>query len=88
LVRITLDASYVNGTGYTITPANVALTTKIEGLYPMGVPGFQPSVALSGNNAVMRMWKTGAAVSTAFAECATNEAGLNGLVLHALVIGA
>lgn len=88
IVDITLDGAYVNGTGYTITPGNVDLTTKIVGFLPGNALGFMMRGTTSGNNANLRCYKTGAAVSTILAECATNEAGLNGLVIQALVVGA
>ncbi len=84
---ITLDASYVNGTGYSITPANVGLRTKILSLDVGNAAGFMASVSYSGVNAVLKFWKGSATASTILVECATNEAGLNTLVCRARAWG-
>lgn len=84
---ITLDASYVIVTGYVITPANVGLRTKILELKPANVLGFMASTTYSGVNAILRWWKGSASASTILIECATNEAGLSGLVCRVTALG-
>lgn len=80
LVAITFDALYVNGTGWTVQPSDVQLTTKVEGMTAINVEGYQLSPAISGNNAVLKAWKGNT-------EAGNNEAGINGLVGLALVWG-
>src|SRR5262249_60505769 len=93
VVRSRIDNASVNGTGYTVQPSDIGLTTKIEGFFPGqigggAILGFHVSAAISGNNAVIKCWKTGTAVSVGLSECANNEGGLNGLTAQCLVIGA
>ncbi len=80
LVTITFDALYVNGTGYTVTPANCNLKTNIKSISAINLNGYQVSGSISGNNAVLRAWKGNT-------EASTNEAGLSALVGLAIVIG-
>lgn len=80
LVKITFDAAYVNGTGYTVTPANVGLKTKIESMTGINLNGYQVAPALSGVNAILKAWKGNT-------EASNNEAGLDTLVGLANVWG-
>lgn len=79
LVSVTFDALYVNGTGYTVTPGNCNLNTRIVSMTSMNLEGYQVSVEISGVNAVLKAWKGNT-------EAATNEAGLDTLVGVAMVI--
>src|SRR4051812_31746851 len=87
LTSVTLDASYVNGTGYAITRAQLGSAdfSTID-FVQVQQPhiGFFFSVSITATGIVLRAWKTGAVVSTAFAEAANNEAGLNGVVVPLL----
>ena len=80
LVSITFDALYVNATGYTVTPSDVNLKTNIKSMTAINLNGYQVATSISGNNAVLRVWKGNT-------EASTNEAGLNALVGLAVVIG-
>lgn len=84
LTRITLDNAYAAG-GYALTAANLGLRGRIDGVVPGGVPGF----VISWNQATKKLqaYKTGAAVSTALAEAANSEAGLNGLIVTVAAFG-
>lgn len=87
---ITLDASYVNGTGWAATKAQLGFASNetidmVDILPPHS--GFQFTVAITATGITIRAWKTGAGLSGAFAEAATNEAGLNGLVLTVVCTG-
>lgn len=88
---VTLDASYVNGTGYAITKAQLGLGSgdTIDLVYPMSpsVGGFVPNIAITATGITLKMFKTGSALSGALAEAATNEAGLNTLVVSIVCIG-
>jgi hypothetical protein len=86
LVRITTDASYVNGTGYTVplTGANsVLLDTRICNIIGgEGLSGFKPVWDATNNK--LRFMKGAAGVD---AEAATNEATLSGAVFDVMVLG-
>lgn len=83
IVTITLDASYATP-GYTITPAQCGLVSKI--LYmSSGVLGiYSASPTISGNNAILQMIVGAAGVN---AEAANDLAGLEGVVGTFLVVG-
>lgn len=81
MVSITFDAAYVNGTGYTIAPADLNFASKIESLILQGIGAYQFTTAVSGVNQVVK------AYTGANAEAANNEAGLNGLVAQGWAVG-
>jgi hypothetical protein len=92
ITDVTLDALYVNGTGYTITNVQLGLPPKaridfIDIQAPHSGYGFTAVIAADGQSITLRAWKTGAGLSGAFAEAATNEAGLNGLVVRLMATG-
>jgi hypothetical protein len=76
VVEVTTDGAYAAG-GYAITAANLGLEGAIELVIPGGgtggfVPGWDHA------NKKLKFYKTGSALSGELAECAANEAGLNG----------
>jgi len=82
-IRLTTDASYVNGTGYTITPANCNLDTAIVFIdAPEGLSGFKP--VWDSPNQKLRFMKGAAGVDV---EAATNEATLGGALFDLMVWG-
>lgn len=80
LVAITFDGDYANGTGWTVTPANLGFTTAIESMLPLNLAGYQIQPAISGVNAVLKAWKGNT-------EAGNSEAGLNTLVGLTLALG-
>lgn len=86
---VTLDASYVNGTGYAITKAQLGFgagdTIDFVDIQPPH-GGFVYTVSITATGIVLRVWLS-AAAAAAFQEAANNQAGLNGLVLRLLVVG-
>lgn len=81
--RITTDALYVNGTGYTVTPANFKLDTAISFLVGSeGLSGNKP--VWDSVNQKLRFMVGAAGVD---AEAATNLASLNGATFDVMVIG-
>jgi hypothetical protein len=81
--RITTDGAYVNGTGYTVTPANFKLDTAIVYLDAgEGLSGFKP--VWDSPNQKLRFFKGAAGVD---AECANSEGGLNGALFDVMVVG-
>lgn len=82
-VRITGDASYVSGTGYTIAVASVQLDTRIAFMIGSeGLSGFKP--VWDSTNSKLRFFKGAAGVDV---EAANNEAGLSGAVFDVLIFG-
>lgn len=79
LVKFTFDASYVNGTGYNVTLANLKLKNRIFGLGGgMVVGAFMVHPTIVNNTVLnLRCYKGAAGVNV---ECANNEPGLNGLI--------
>jgi len=81
--RITTDASYVNGTGYTLAASDFGLNT-IAGV-DLGISDIGFGASWKQSTGKMKCWKVGAAGP--MVECATNEATLNGAVFEADVVG-
>ena len=72
IVAITLDTDYATP-GYTITPANVGLTSKIIYMSPAVIGIYSASPTISGVNAILQMIVGAAGVNAEAAD------GLNGL---------
>lgn len=83
LVTITLDTDYLTP-GYTITPTNCNLHTKILYMSSAVIGIYAASPTLSGNNAILQMIVGAAGVN---AEAADGLDGLTGQVGMFLVIG-
>lgn len=88
LVQITLDNAYPTG-GWAITPAQVGLDTTITRLIPLGftLNGFGLSWDQANRKLKALKFDYPAAAAGAAIEAAANEAGLNGQVVHCLVVG-
>jgi hypothetical protein len=87
VVDITLDAAYAAG-GYTLSTLSAGFGTNgtVLAIIPCGVlPGFLPEfVPATGK---LRIRDASGGVGAATPEVANNLAGLNGLVLRAVVLG-
>ncbi len=80
---ITTDNAYVNGTGYTVTPANFKLDSKIFAIIGQeGLSGCKP--VWDNPNQKLRFFVGAAGVD---AEAANNLAALNGAVFDVMVWG-
>lgn len=89
--EITYDASYAAG-GYALTAANFGLK-NIKKIYcgavaAVGAAGSGFLQSWDKTNSKMKVYKTGAVVSTPFAEAGANEATLSALVGQVLVVGS
>jgi hypothetical protein len=89
---VTLDASYVNGTGYTITNTQLGLPPKafidfVDIQPPHSGFYYTIAIAADGQSITLRAWTTGSAAGNALQEAATNLAGLNGVVVRLLAVG-
>lgn len=83
LVRVTFDTDYATP-GYTVTPANVNLHTKIIHCSSAVVGPYLISPTISGVNAVLQAFVGAAGVN---AEAAQGENGLDTLVGMFLILG-
>src|SRR4051812_38206344 len=85
ITRITLDALYVNGTGWAVTKQQLGFEAgaTLDSVKVVDSPhsGFVFTVGKTATGITIRAW-TGA-----LAEAATNLAGLNGVVLSLEVTG-
>lgn len=86
IITFTGDNAYPTG-GYALTPAAVGLDTAILGVVAIGNSTATYSLAWDAVNSKLLWMRMGAALSLAFAQAANNEAGVNGTVFTALVIG-